>query len=92
MEPVVFPQYVVLSGPRRGDIRRFDYVTQEEFERLGRNASVTLEWNRFRARMISADPAEKSKWSQRRKHRRNTELEIRQREAEQKRRRRASVR
>jgi hypothetical protein len=90
MEPIEFPFYVVLRGKRRGDIRKFEFVTLEEFARLGRNKCVELEWNRFRAVMISADPELKAKWSQRRTWRRNNEPGLREKEVEQERSRKAS--
>jgi hypothetical protein len=92
MEPVGFPHYQVLSGPRKGDVRKFEYVSEVEFLRLGRSKSVELEHNRFRSAIQSIDPAEKAKWTERRRWRRSNEPGLRQREVEQERSRRASVR
>lgn len=64
MEPIDYPYYEVQHGPRKG-VHRFEYITAEEYRQLGLVRSKIVEWNRFRATMLSADPEAKAKWSKR---------------------------
>jgi hypothetical protein len=90
-QSVDYPFYEIHRGPRKG-VQRFEFITAEEYLQLGAARAKVVEWNRFRSAMISADPAEKSKWSERRKHRRNTVRGLRERELAQKRVRRSAAR
>jgi hypothetical protein len=86
-----YPFYYIHRGPRKG-VHRFEYVSEGEFRLLGLRKAKEIEWNRFRARMISADPEERERWTSRRRWRRNNEPGLRRREVETERSRRAGVR
>jgi len=84
---MAYPLYLIEHGKRAG-VHEFLFVTETEFQQLGEIRSKEVEYGRIRSKRISASPDLKRKFSERRKHRRNTEPGLRARELERNRRRR----
>src|ERR1700730_2000633 len=82
-KPILFyPYFIIIQGSRRR-LRKFQYVTGEEYRKLGLLKSKATEYDRIKSRKISADPLLKQKYSDRRAWRRHNEPGMREHEAEQ---------
>ena len=57
----MYPFYEIGGSSYRHGIHRFLFLTLEEYNQLGRDAAITLEYGRIRAKRISTDPDAKRK-------------------------------
>ena len=80
-----YPFYYIDHGKREG-VHQFLFVTEAEYRKLGESRAKQIEYGRIRSDRISASVEAKRKWSERRKLRRATEPERRERENELRRR------
>jgi hypothetical protein len=84
----MYPLYEVERGKQRGAVKQFIFVSESEYNSLiaelgpkdGLKKAKKLEYDRIKARRISATPELRRKWSERRKWRRHNEDGLRDRE------------
>jgi hypothetical protein len=88
-KPIIFyPYFIIIQGARRG-VRKFQYVTAEEYRKLGLLKSKATEYDRIKTRKIATNPELRRKYSDRRAWRRHNEPGMREHEAKQERNRKS---